>query len=99
LEAIELFRQQVHEIIQQRELLGRALQEFSSLRVYPSDANFFLVKSAEGGALFQHLLSDGLLVRDVGGYPGLAGCLRISVGTAEHNQKLLESLRRWEQRT
>jgi histidinol-phosphate aminotransferase len=96
LEEIELLNSVVREILEQRDNLWPALREFSFLRVYPSDANFFLVRAQNGAALFQHLLQDGILVRDVSSYPGLENCLRISVGRREENQRLLESLKRWE---
>jgi histidinol-phosphate/aromatic aminotransferase/cobyric acid decarboxylase-like protein len=44
--------------------------------------------------VFGRLVVDGILVRDVSSYPGLAGHLRISVGTAEENAALLTSLSR-----
>lgn len=95
LEEIELLKASVREILAERDRLWTALQEISSLRIYPSDANFFLVRCANSTALFQHLLQDGLLVRDVSGYPGLENCLRISIGRPEENEKLLESLKKW----
>ncbi|MCG3119266.1 MAG: Histidinol-phosphate aminotransferase 2 [bacterium] len=95
LEDNSLLQKAVAEILAERERLGPALREFSFLQVYPSDANFFLVRAADGAALFQHLLNDGLLVRDVSGYPGLENCLRLSIGKPEENQKLLTSLKKW----
>ncbi len=92
LEEIGQLNHFVREIIRQREALMPRLREFFSFEVYPSDANFFLLRAKNGAALFQHLLRDGILARDVSGYPGLENCLRLSVGTAEQNQKLLESL-------
>jgi histidinol-phosphate aminotransferase len=96
LEEIDLLNSAVREILDQRDNLWPALQEFSSFRVYPSDANFFLVRAKNGTELFQHLWQNGILVRDVSSYPGLEDCLRISVGKHEENQRLLESLKRWE---
>jgi histidinol-phosphate/aromatic aminotransferase/cobyric acid decarboxylase-like protein len=96
LEEIDLLNAVVREILDQRDTLWQALQGFPSLRVYPSDANFFLIRTKDGAGLFQHLLQDGILVRDVSSYPGLENCLRLSVGRREENQKLLDSLRRWE---
>jgi len=95
LEEIEPLNASVRHILAERERLWPALQEISSLRVYPSDANFFLVRAKNSAALFQHLLQDGLLVREVSGYPGLENCLRISVGKPDENEKLLESLKKW----
>ena len=95
LEEIHQLNRFVQKIIQQRDELAPRLREFAFLRVYPSDANFFLVRAQNGSALFRWLLSEGILARDVSGYPGLENCLRIGVGTAEQNRKLLESLRRF----
>jgi histidinol-phosphate aminotransferase len=96
LEEIHVLKKSVATILAQRDALWPALRAFSFLKVYPSDANFFLVRAHNGAALFQHLLQDGILVRDVSGYPGLEHCLRISVGKQEENKKLLESLKNWE---
>jgi histidinol-phosphate aminotransferase len=55
----------------------------AGLRVLPSEANFLLVRCgapASARALRDGLAARGIQVRDVGSYPGLAGCLRISVG-------------------
>jgi histidinol-phosphate aminotransferase len=95
LEEVHVLKKRVETILAQRDDLWLALRAFSGLKVYPSDANFFLVRAQNGAALFQHLLQDGILVRDVSGYPGLENCLRISVGRPEENQKLLESLKNW----
>jgi len=82
-------------------LTGKMLgAEVVTCRLNPDDfsfANFFLVRVQNSAALFQHLLQDGILVRDVSGYPGLENCLRISVGTLEENQRLLDSLRKQDQ--
>jgi histidinol-phosphate aminotransferase len=53
------------------------------LAVLPSQANFFLVRLSSGDAWGVHsaLKGRGILVRDVSGLTGLAGCLRVSVGT------------------
>lgn len=96
LDEIAYLKEQVRAIIAQREILLPALREFRNLCVYPSDANFILVRAQNGAALFEHLLRDGILVRDVSSYPGLENCLRISIGTKEQNQRLLESLRVFE---
>jgi histidinol-phosphate aminotransferase len=96
LEEVHVLKKTVETILTQRDDLWQALRAFSCLKVYPSDANFFLVRAQNGAALFQHLLQDGILVRDVSGYPGLENCLRISVGRQEENKKLLGSLKNWE---
>jgi histidinol-phosphate aminotransferase len=62
-------------------------------KVYPSSANFILVRCrkkrcCEKQRLFDLLKKEGVLVRDVSSYPMLDGCLRISVGSAEENRAL-----------
>lgn len=61
--------------------------------VYPSAANYLLVRTPDARAAFDHLLARGLLVRRQDHYPGLEGCLRISVGTAAENDALLAAAR------
>ena len=66
-------------------LLGRRRQWISTLRglgleVFDSEGNFFLVRSPHARALRDGLGARGILVREVGHYPGLEGCLRFAVG-------------------
>ncbi|MBN1309279.1 MAG: histidinol-phosphate transaminase [Chitinispirillaceae bacterium] len=65
------------------------------ITVYPSAANFILVRTSRRQELFDALLADGILVRDVSAYPMLQGCLRISVGTPDENRLLLQSMQRF----
>jgi len=67
--------------------------------VYRSDANFILVRCKRCRALFDALLDDGILVRDVSAYPLLENCLRISIGTPDENRLLRESMGRFFHRT
>jgi histidinol-phosphate aminotransferase len=63
---------------------------------WPSDANFVLFRPRErdAPAVWKELLSAGVLVRDVSTRPGLAGCLRVTVGTPEENDRFLDALAR-----
>lgn len=65
------------------------------LDVYPSAANFILVRTPDKQVVFDALLQDGILVRDVSSYPKLANCLRISIGTPDENKLLTASLSRF----
>lgn len=58
--------------------------------IYPSSANFLLVKTSDGDTLYRYLRDRGVVVRNRGSEPGCAGCLRVTVGTKEENQRLLE---------
>ncbi|MEP7013201.1 MAG: aminotransferase class I/II-fold pyridoxal phosphate-dependent enzyme [Acidobacteriota bacterium] len=79
----------VRTILGRRPQWARALAA-AGLEVFPSEANFLLVRAAgedeaarraAARAIRDGLAEQGILVRDVGGYPGLAGCLRVSVGS------------------
>jgi histidinol-phosphate aminotransferase len=59
--------------------------------VLPSEANFFLVRLEDPAAALARAAAAGLLVRDSRDYPGLEDALRISIGTPEHNSRLLKA--------
>lgn len=89
--------QEVAQIKQQRTLVAAALVELPFVvRVYPSDANFLLVRVTDADALYDHLIGDGIIVRNRNRVKGCEGCLRITIGLAEENVKLIESLKRYE---
>jgi histidinol-phosphate aminotransferase len=64
----------------------------SVLNVYPSEANFLFVKIRDARAVYKSLLELGIVVRDRSSAPGCSDCLRITVGTKEQNDKLLNTL-------
>jgi histidinol-phosphate aminotransferase len=78
----------------ERQRLLAALPTFPNVvRIWPSDANFMLAEFADPTLALARARGARLLIRDVRGYPGLERCLRISVGSPEQNDRLLESLR------
>ena len=71
----------VRGILEQREKLGSDLRTLPSVvYVYPSDANFLLVKFRDAKAVFAYLLDKKIIVRDRSNVILCAGCLRITVG-------------------
>jgi histidinol-phosphate aminotransferase len=83
----------IKEIVKEREILAEALVNLSSVeKVYPSDANFLLVKMNNPVAIYKKLLERGIVVRDRSRVELCEGCLRITIGTAEENQTLLSVL-------
>jgi len=62
------------------------------LAVYASSANFLCVRFADAQKTYRSLLALGIIVRDVGRYPGLAGCLRITIGSPQENTAVLGAL-------
>jgi histidinol-phosphate aminotransferase len=83
----------VAEIRQERVRLAESLRALPSVRhIYPSDANFLLVRFADARATFAHLIDEQVIVRDRSRVTLCAGCLRITVGTAAENERLLAVL-------
>ena len=65
-------------------------------RVYPSDANFLLVRVDDADAVYDRLIGEGIIVRNRSRIEGCEGCLRITIGLEEENMKLLKTLERYE---
>jgi histidinol-phosphate aminotransferase len=85
----------VTEIIAERENLIEKLTEFPFVRkIYPTDANFVLVKTVDADAIYNFLLDEKIVVRNRNNVELCAGCLRITVGTPDENEKLLKALKK-----
>jgi histidinol-phosphate aminotransferase len=61
--------------------------------VFPSDANFLLVRFEDPKATYSYLLGAGIIVRDRSNQPLCEGCLRITIGTPAENDKLIAALK------
>lgn len=84
----------VSEIINEREILRNGLMEIDSVqKVYPSDANFLLVKIANARRVYDSLVKKGIIVRDRSNVVLCDDCLRITVGTPSENKTLLNELK------
>lgn len=93
LEQDEQLKYMVEEIVQERQLLEAALPTLAIVeKVYPSDANFLLVKVKDATKLYSYLLDKGIVTRNRSNVPGCENCLRISVGTVEENQQLYSAI-------
>lgn len=80
-------------IIAQREVLKSELLKLDIVKkVYPSDANFLLVKVDDANNIYQKLVERGVVVRNRNSISLCYGCLRITVGTAEENSILVKEL-------
>lgn len=84
---------QIAEIKEQRQLLAVALSELPCIKkVYPTDANFFLVRVDDANFLYDALVSKGIIVRNRAHVKGCEGCVRITIGTPKENLRLIETL-------
>ena len=80
----------VLEVIAQRNLLAEALKKMPCIqKVYESDANFLLVKVTDADAIYEHLVKQGIIVRNRNRVAGCEGCLRITVGTCSSAGSLI----------
>jgi histidinol-phosphate aminotransferase len=83
----------VAEILHERNRLFKLLPALQVVqKVYPSDANFMLVKVKQAKLVYQKLIDTGIVVRDRSSVILCGDCLRITIGTAEENQQLLTAL-------
>lgn len=92
----EVFQARASEVIAQRERFIRDLKGIAGLRVFPSAANFVLIRfdALPAREVFRRLRDEfGILIRDVSHGTGLAECLRISIGDREDMEAVLEALR------
>ncbi len=93
LENIEQVNAWTKETIAEREKLSAALKNLSCvLEIFPSDANFLLVKVTDPISIYNRLVEKGIIVRDRSKVTLCEGCLRITVGTPEQNQILITAL-------
>lgn len=83
------FSNDLLDIIDGRSYLSARLSEMEELTVFPTDSNFILVRLDGAHEMWEGLYNRGVLVRDFSHSAGLENCLRISVGTAEENEKLI----------
>jgi histidinol-phosphate aminotransferase len=91
LEHLDVLEAQAAEICAGRAKLHAALSAMRGLTVFPSAANFFLVRVADAARSYEGLARQGVLVRNL--HPGLANCLRVTVGTPDENRILLKALK------
>jgi histidinol-phosphate aminotransferase len=87
-------RRHVEQIIDERDRVLGALGDLD-LELWPSEANFVLLRprAVDAKAVWQGLLDRSVLVRDCSTWRSLEGCLRVTIGTPEENNRFLEALK------
>jgi histidinol-phosphate aminotransferase len=93
LEEVGQVNDMIRILVSERDRLAEALPQIPMVEeVYPSDANFLLVKMQHARAVYEFLLERGIVVRDRSKTPGCEGSLRITIGTPEENNQLWQAL-------
>ena len=84
----------VDEILKERGLLISQLKSLSMVeKIFPSNANFLLVRVKDAQSTYQYLMDNRIIVRDRSRVNLCYNCLRITVGTPEENKRLIEALK------
>ncbi len=86
------FQPDIEQTISERKRLAARLQEFAAITVYPSATNFLLLRTPQAKELAEYLASQSISIRDFSSAPGLTNCLRITIGTADENDKVLQAV-------
>ena len=90
-------REAVATILRERSRLEDNLTRYDFVEeVYPSDANFLLVKVTEPNELYDFLAAKGIVVRNRSTVTLCEGCLRLTIGQPKENDELLAALKEWE---
>ncbi|WP_456384848.1 histidinol-phosphate transaminase [Persephonella sp.] len=93
-EGREEIKKQVNALISERKRVMEEVKNIGGIRVYPSDANFFLIKVPDGEKVHRLLIEEGVLVRNMSHLPDMENCLRISIGKPEENDAFIEALKK-----
>ena len=95
LDQAERTQEWVEMLLEQRRIMVEALQVLPCiLHIFPSDANFILVKTTDATGIYQSLIQQGIIVRNRSSVSLCNGCLRITIGTAQENAMLIEAMRK-----
>ncbi len=88
--------ERINSIIEEREWLSTNLASVHCIEyVFPSDANFILVRCKNATALYEYLVSKEIIVRNRTTEPLLKNCLRITVGTRKENKQLIRAMKEY----
>lgn len=82
-------------LLEEREKLRNELSKLAIVEeIFPSDANFLLVKVKDANMIYQYLIKKGIVVRNRHNMPLCTNCLRITVGTPDENNVLINTLKK-----
>ena len=82
----------LEQIIAERKRLAGCLEAIAGIKVYPSETNFILIKTAKSKELSTYLSTQNIGIRDFSAVPGLINCIRFTVGSLLENDDLLKNI-------
>ena len=89
-------KSEIEQLKSERERVAEALAAMPCVeKVFPSDANFLLVRVGDARALYDALIDEQVIVRDRSRIKGCEGTLRITIGTPEENDRMLAIVKNW----
>ncbi|AJR04259.1 histidinol-phosphate transaminase [Siansivirga zeaxanthinifaciens] len=89
-----LAKNQIQDILKERSLMISQLESVSFIsKIYPSDANFVLVKVDDATKRYNQLIEKGIVIRNRTTQPGCENTLRLTVGTPQENKILIDTLK------
>ncbi|MEX8992528.1 aminotransferase class I/II-fold pyridoxal phosphate-dependent enzyme, partial [Salmonella enterica] len=93
-QGINAMRDRVAQTVQERQYLVNALKQTACVEhVFDSETNYILARFTASSSVFKSLWDQGIILRDQNKQPSLSGCLRITVGTRQENQRVIDALR------
>ncbi|MCS2161478.1 histidinol-phosphate transaminase [Scandinavium sp. H11S7] len=91
---INAMRDRVAQILEERQYLITQLRDIACVeQVFDSETNYILVRLTASSAVFKSLWDQGIILRDQNKQPSLSGCLRITIGTRDESQRVIDALR------
>lgn len=94
LERVDQVNAWTKQLVEERSRLSAALLGLPAVqKIYPSEANFVLVRVSDPRKIYEQLVREGIIVRDRSRVVLCEGCLRITVGTPEQNDQLIRAIR------
>ena len=96
LEEVGQVNDMIHLLVDMRQALTEVFLSMPTVeKVYPSDANFILVKIKDARKIYEFLLTKGIVLRDRSNVNLCEDCLRITVGTEKENTILVDAMQDW----
>jgi histidinol-phosphate aminotransferase len=90
---VEETQQQIQDILVEKQKMQKELENIKTVRkVYPSDTNFFLIEVEDADQVYDQLIKQHIIVRNRNSV--VKNCIRITIGTVQENQKLINALKK-----